>query len=140
MDAYSSVVYPAVLVVCGALLVLGIVTLVFVGAHRVLQWVVTAAYVVVAVQALWVVGLLLNGNPAGLVVTLGYLLATCALLPLLGIGRLGEPDAAAEDPDPMRPILAPDQIARVDGAAAIAVGIALAVASWRLTVVLGGGS
>ena len=140
MDGYSSVVYPAVLAVSGALVVLGIVTLIAVGAHRVLQWAVTAAYVVVAIQAAWVGYLLISGTKADAVVTIGYLLATLALLPLLGIGRLGHPDAAAEDPDPNRPVLAPDQIARVDGAAAIAVGIALAVASWRITVLLGGGS
>ena len=119
---------------------MGIATLIFVGAHKVLEWAVTAAYVVVGLQALWVVGLLVTGTSASLVLTLGYLLATIALLPLLGIGRLGHPDAALEDPDPSRPVLAPDQIARVDGGAAIAVGIALAVASWRITVVLGGGS
>jgi hypothetical protein len=140
VDAYLSIAYPAVLVVCGALVATGIVTLVFVRAHRVLQWVVTAAYVAAVIQALWIAALLLSGTSADLVVTLGYLLATLALLPLLGIGRLGHPDAAHEDPDPSRPVLAPDQIARVDGAAAIAVGIALAVASWRLTVVLGAGS
>jgi len=140
VGAYSSLVYPAVLVVSGALVVLGVATLIAVGAHRVLQWAVTAAYVVVGLQALWVAALLLSGTKANLVVTLGYLLATVALLPLLGIGRLGHPDAALEDPDPSRPVLAPDQIARVDAGAAIAVGIALAVASWRITVLLGGGS
>ena len=140
MGAYTSFVYPAVLAVSAALVVLGIATLIFVGAHKVLEWAVTAAYVVVALQALWVVGLLLTGTSASLVLTLGYLVATIALLPLLGIGRLGHPDAALEDPDPSRPVLAPDQIARVDGGAAIAVGIALAVASWRITVVLGGAS
>lgn len=137
MGAYSSAVYPAVLIVSAALVVLGIATVVFVGAHRILQWAVTAAYVVVVVQILAVAALLLTGTSADLAVTIGYLLATAALLPLLGIGRLGHPDAAAEDPDPNRPVLAPDQIARVDGAAAIAVGIALAVASWRITVLLG---
>jgi len=140
VGAYTSFVYPAVLAVSAALVVLGIATLIFVGAHKVLEWAVTAAYVVVALQALWVVGLLLTGTSASLVLTLGYLVATIALLPLLGIGRLGHPDAALEDPDPSRPVLAPDQIARVDGGAAIAVGIALAVASWRITVVLGGAS
>ena len=140
MGAYTSFAYPAVLAVSAALVVLGIATLIFVGAHKVLEWAVTAAYVVVALQALWVVGLLLTGTSASLVLTLGYLVATIALLPLLGIGRLGHPDAALEDPDPSRPVLAPDQIARVDGGAAIAVGIALAVASWRITVVLGGAS
>ena len=140
MGAFVSFVYPLVLCVCGALLLAGLATVVFVRAHRWLEWVVTATYVAVAIQAAWVVYLLVTGTSADLITTVGYLLATLALLPLLGIGRLGHPDAAVEDPDPSRPVLAPDQIARVDGAAAVAVAIALAVASWRLTVLLGGGS
>lgn len=138
MGAYLHVIFPAVLAVSAVLVLHGLVTLVAVGTHRSLQWVVTAAYIVVALQAIAVVVLLVTGTSADLVLAIGYLLATVALLPLLGIGRLGTPEAAAADPDPNRPVLAPDQIARVDAGAAIAVGIALAVASWRITVVLGG--
>lgn len=140
MGDYTAAIYPAVLLVCAALVVHGLVTLFAVGTHRSLQWVVTAAYVAVVLQGLAVFYVLVTGTDADLVLTIGYLLATVALLPLLGIGRLGHPDAALEDPDPNRPVLAPDQIARVDAAAAIAVGIALAVASWRITILLGGGS
>lgn len=138
MGAYLDVVYPAVLVVSAVLVLHGVLTLFAVGTHRSLEWVVTATYVVVVVQALFVAGLLISGVSADLVLAIGYLLATVALLPLLGIGRLGTPEAAEADPDPNRPVLAPDQIARVDAGAAIAVGIALAVASWRITIVLGG--
>ena len=134
---YTSFIYPAVLAVCGLLVVVGIVTLVFVRAHRVLEWVVSATYVVVALQALAVMWALVSGSDAGLVITIGYLLATVALLPLMGIARLGTPEAAEMDPDPNRPVLQPDQIARVDAGAAIAVGIALAVASWRLLILVG---
>ncbi|MGC4174922.1 hypothetical protein [Demequina sp.] len=138
MSAYLHVIYPAVLVVSAVLVLHGVVTLIAVGTHRSLEWVVTATWIAVVVQAaavfyVWVV----DGTPDA-VLTIGYLLATVGLLPLLGIGRLGTPEAAAADPDPNRPVLAPDQIARVDAGAAIAVGIALAVASWRLTIVLGG--
>ena len=140
MGAYSSVIYPAVLADCVVLAVVGIVTLVWIGAHRVLKWVVTATYLVVLVQAAAVVTLLISGADADVIITVGYLLATVGLLPLLGIGRLGAPDAAAADPDPNRPVLQPDQVARVDAGAAIAVAIALAVASWRITILLGGGS
>ena len=138
MGFYLDFLYPAVLVVSALLVVHGVVTLIAVGTHRSLQWLVTATYVVVVLQAATVVVLLFSGASADLVLAIGYLLATVALLPLLGIGRLGTPEAAAADPDPERPVLAPDQIARVDAGAAIAVGIALAVASWRITVVLGG--
>jgi hypothetical protein len=138
VGVYLHFIYPLVLLVSAALVLHGIVTLLAVGTHRSLQWVVTAAYVAVVLQAGAVVVLLVSGASADLVLSIGYLLATLALLPLLGIGRLGTPEAAAADPDPDRPVLAPDQIARVDAGAAIAVGIALAVASWRITVVLGG--
>jgi hypothetical protein len=138
VDSYVSFVYPAVLGISALLVLTGIVTLVFIRAHRVLEWVVTAAYIVVAIQALWVIGMLITGTSASLPLALGYLIATLALLPLLGIGRLGTPEAAAMDPDPNRPVLQPDQIARVDAGAAIAVGIALAVASWRIVIVFGG--
>jgi hypothetical protein len=138
VGVYLHVIYPLVLAVSAVLVLHGVLTLIAVGTHRSLQWVVTAAYVVVGVQAIAVVVLLLSGANADLVLAIGYLLATLALLPLLGIGRLGTPEAAAADPDPDRPVLAPDQIARVDAGAAIAVGIALAVATWRITVVLGG--
>lgn len=138
MGLYTSAIYPAVLAICGLLVVVGLVTLVFVRAHRVLEWVVTAAYAVVALQALAVIWALLSGSSSGgLVITIGYLLATVALLPIMGIARLGTPEAAAYDPDPNRPVLQPDQIARVDAGAAIAVGIALAVASWRLVILVG---
>ena len=140
MGAYSSVIYPAVLSDCVALALVGIVTLIWIRAHRALQWIVTATYLVVALQAVAVIALLISGVDADAIITVGYLLATVGLLPLLGIGRLGTPDAAAADPDPNRPVLQPDQIARVDGGAAIAVAVALAVASWRITVLLGGGS
>ena len=137
MGVYTSFIYPAVLAVCGLLVIVGLVTLVFVRAHKVLEWVVTATYAVVALQAIAVIWALLSGNSAGLVITIGYLIATLALLPLMGIARLGTPEAAAMDPDPNRPVLQPDQIARVDAGAAIAVGIALAVASWRLLILVG---
>jgi len=140
VGAYSSVIYPAVLADCVALAVAGIVTLVWIRAHRALQWIVTATYLVVALQAIAVIALLISGVDADAIIAVGYLLATVGLLPLLGIGRLGTPDAAASDPDPNRPVLQPDQIARVDGGAAIAVAIALAIASWRITVLLGAGS
>jgi hypothetical protein len=138
VGVYLHFIYPLVLLVSAVLVLHGMLTLFAVGTHRSLQWVVTAAYVAVVLQAGAVVVLLVSGASADLVLSIGYLLATLALLPLLGIGRLGTPEAAAADPDPDRPVLAPDQIARVDAGAAIAVGIALAVASWRITVVLGG--
>lgn len=137
MDAYLTVVYPAVLAVCAALTLAGLVTLVWVPAHRALQWVVTATYVVVVLQAGFVLYGLVTVDGISIPTTLGYFIATLALLPLLGIGRLGEPHAAATDPDPNRPVLQPDQVARVDAGAAIIVAIALAVASWRITVIFG---
>lgn len=137
MELYSGYVYPAVLVWCGLLLATGIVTMIWVRAHRVLEWVVTGMWVVTGIQFVTVLVLLISGNDAGIVLTVGYLLASVALIPLLGIGRLGAPDAAAADPDPNRPVLQPDQIARVDGGAAVIIAVAAAVLAWRLAIILG---
>lgn len=132
MDAFEGFVYPLVLGFSALLAFVGLITLLWVSAHRVLKWVVTGAYIVTVIELVVVIGILLGGNGVPLVITIGYLLAAIALLPLLGIGRLGEPHAAAEDPDPNRPVLAPDQIARVDGTVAVIVAIAMAVVAWRI--------
>ncbi|WP_430868935.1 hypothetical protein [Demequina aurantiaca] len=137
MGFFEGFVYPLVLGFSAVLALTGLVTLVWVRAHRVLKWVVTAAYVVALIEVLAIANALLGGG-IPVVITLGYMLAAIALVPLLGIGRLGEPDAAAEDPDPNRPVLAPDQIARVDGAVAIIVAVAMAVVAWRIDVIFHG--
>lgn len=137
MDLFEGYVYPLVLGFSALLALMGVVTLVFVRAHRVLTWAVTAAYVVTLIEVLAIVNALLGGG-VPIVITLGYMLAAIALMPLLGIGRLGDPEAAADDPDPNRPILAPDQIARVDGAVAVIVAIAMAVVAWRLDTIFSG--
>lgn len=136
MGIYTGVIYPAFLGVSALLAVMGIVTMIQVRAHRVLQWVVTGMWIMTGVHLIAVVGVLLGGNDAGLVLTFGYLLASLILLPFLGIGRLGEPDAAALDPDPTRPVLQPDQIARVDGGAALIVAVAAGVLVWRVYEIL----
>lgn len=137
MAAFEGFVYPLVLGFSVVLALAGLVTLVWVRAHRSLKWVVTAAYVVTLIEVLAIANVLLGGG-VPIVITLGYMLAAIALVPLLGIGRLGEPDAAAVDPDPNRPVLAPDQIARVDGVVAVIVAIAMAVVAWRLDTIFQG--
>lgn len=137
MTAYLDAVYPAVLAATAVLFLAGGVTMAFIGAHRALTWVVTGFYVVTAVEVVTVLGILIGGD-VPVVITIGYVLAAVALLPLLGIARIGAPDAASTDPD--RPILQPDQTARVDGAAAMIVAVAAAVVAWRIAVILGGAS
>lgn len=132
MTAYLNAVYPAVLVATSVLFVLSAVTLVWIRAHRVLQWVVTGFYVVTLVEVLTILGAIFGGG-VPIVISVGYTLAAIALLPLLGISRLGLPDA--EDPDPNRPVLAPDQIARVDALAGLIIAVAAAVVAWRLAVI-----
>lgn len=140
MEYYATTVYPVVLAASAVLALAGVASLVVVRAHRVLTWVVTGIYVVVGAHLVAVVAGLLSGPDVDLVITAGYLLASLGLLPLLGIARLGAPEAKRADVDPDRPVLQPDQIARVDGAVAVAVAIALAVVSWRLTEVFGAAS
>ncbi|MDE0572877.1 hypothetical protein ON058_05540 [Demequina sp. B12] len=136
MGVYAGVVYPAYLAVCALLLLAGGATLIWVNLHPWLKRVVTVMWIVTGVHAVTVVAVLLGDSEAGIVLTLGYLLASVLLLPLLGIGRLGEPENAAFDPDPNRPVLAPDQIARVDGGVAIIIAIAGAVLAWRVFEIL----
>ncbi len=108
-------------------------------AHRVLTWIVSAFYVVTAVEVITLIVVLVGGG-VPIVITVGYMLAAIALLPLLGIARMGSPDSdtQAGDRDPNRPILQPDQIARVDGAAAMIIAIAAAVVAWRVATILSG--
>jgi len=135
MTAYLNAVYPAVLVATVILFLMGAVTLVWIRAHRVLQWVVTGFYVVTLVEVLTLLSAIFGGD-APIVITVGYTLAAIALLPLLGISRLGLPDT--DDPDPNRPVLQPDQIARVDALAALLIAVAAAVVAWRLAVIFEG--
>lgn len=135
MTAYLNAVYPAVLTATAVLFVVGAVTLAWIRAHRVLQWVVTGFYVVTLVEVLTVLSAIFGGG-IPIVMTVGYTLAAIALLPLLGISRLGLPDT--DDPDPNRPVLQPDQIARVDAVAALIIAIAAAVVAWRLATIFQG--
>lgn len=136
MELYTGVVYPAVLVVSAVLAITGLVTLAWPPARRALRVLTPLTYAVVGVHATAVVILLVTVVQASLVLTLGYLIASAALMVLLGIGRLGTPEAAANDPDPNRPVLSPVQIARVDGASALIVAIALATVAWRIHLIL----
>ncbi len=135
MTAYLNAVYPAVLVATGVLFAGGAVTLAWIRAHRVLQWIVTGFYVVTLVEVLTLLSAVFGGG-VPIVETVGYTLAAIALLPLLGISRMGLPDP--EDPDPSRPVLAPDQIARVDAVAALIIAVAAAVVAWRLATIFTG--
>ncbi|SEI95123.1 hypothetical protein [Demequina mangrovi] len=140
MAVYTGVVFPLVLVVCAALALAGAATLAFPRLHRAVQWAVPVTIGAVALQAVTVIVLLFSGADVDLILTLGYLIASVALLALLGIGRLGTPEAAAADPDPNRPVLSPVQIARVDAASALIVAVAIAVVSWRILVILESGA
>ena len=134
MSAYLDVAYPAFLVACAVLFIAGGVTMALIQAHRALTWVVTAFYVATVGMVAVVVATIVRGD-VPVVITVGYVLAALALLPLLGIARIGAPDAGPRDPN--RPVLQPDQIARVDGAAAMIVAVAAAVVAWRIAVIFG---
>ncbi|WP_062298687.1 hypothetical protein [Demequina maris] len=138
MELYTGVIHPLVLVVSALLALAGIATLVWAPAHRALRVLVPVTYVIVAAHTVTVAFLLFTGTDVDLILTLGYVIASVALLALLGIGRLGTPEAAAADPDPHRPVLTAVQVTRVDAAAAVIVAVALAVVAWRVLVILQG--
>ena len=128
MDVYVDTIYPLVQVACLALMIIGVVTLFAPRTHKVLKFAVTGFWVAIAIEVLGVIFLIVSGE-APVFITAAYLLAAIALLPLLGIGRLGTPEAAKDDPE--RPVLQPNQIARVDAGVAVLVAIAQAVVAWR---------
>lgn len=127
-------VLAGALVLLAALFVASALTLATPRFHGGLKGVVTALWVASAIVLGWAIYALVTGSHAGGTVTvIGYAVTLVALVPLFGIGRLGEPGAVA---DPNAPVLAPDQIAKVDAGAAMIVGTAWAVVVWRLTVLL----
>jgi hypothetical protein len=128
MNVFIDTIYPVVLAACLALAVFGLVTLFFHRAHAAMRYAVTSFVIIIAVEGLAVIYAIVSGD-APAFITIAYLVAALALLGLLGIARLGTPEAAAKDPG--RPVLAPDQIAKVDAAAAILVAGAQAVVAWR---------
>ena len=131
----ANVALAGALVVLAALFVASAMALISPRFHGVLKWTVTALWVASAVVLVWSLYSLATGaHTGGIVTVIGYTVTLVALVPLFGIGRLGEPGAVN---DPNAPVLAPDQIAKVDAGAAIIVGIAWAVVVWRLTVLLG---
>ncbi|WP_169748152.1 hypothetical protein [Demequina rhizosphaerae] len=136
MELYTGVIHPLVLGVSALLALTGLITLAWAPAHRALRLLVPVTYAAVAVHTVAVVVLLLTGADADIILTLGYTVASVALLALLGIGRLGTPEAASADPDPHRPVLTRSQITRVDAASAVIVAVALAVVAWRVLVIL----
>lgn len=131
--AFLDVIYPGVLIATGVLFIAGLASLVVIRLHKPLTWVVSGFWVVTAIEVLVIIGALVTGT-IPVVMTVGYILAALALLPLLGIARLGDPEAASEDPN--RPVLQPDQMARVDGVAAMIVAIAAAVVAWRVAEII----
>ncbi len=131
--AFLDVIYPGVLIASGVLFIAGLSSLVVIRLHKPLTWVVSGFWAVTAIEVLVIIGALMTGT-IPVVMTVGYILAALALLPLLGISRLGDPEAAADDPN--RPVLQPDQMARVDGVAAMIVAVAAAVVAWRVAEII----
>ncbi|WP_062464250.1 hypothetical protein [Demequina soli] len=138
MELYTGVIYPLVLVVCAVLAALGLATLATPRTHRLLKLAIPVAYAATGIHAAAVVVLMLTGLDQDLFLSIGYTVASIAVLALLGIGRLGTPEAAAADTDPDRPVLTPAQIVRVDAVAAVIVAVALATVFWRVLTIVEG--
>jgi hypothetical protein len=147
MRAFSDVVYPAVLLAMVAVLAAGAVAYLTATRSSTTQRPVRFARLLIA--ATWVargatgfeivaVGALLGAGVTHppMVMLVGYLVAAVAILGLLGISRLGAPPAADQAHDPDQPVLSPRQMVQADGAAAMLVGVALAVVAWRLNTIL----
>ena len=135
MNVFEDTIYPLVLVACLALFVFGLVTLIAPRTHKALKFAVTGFWVAIAVEVMAVIFVIVSGE-SPVFITAAYLFAAIALLPLLGIGRLGTPEAAKKDPG--RPVLQPDQIARVDASVAMIVAVAEAVVAWRFLEIMQG--
>jgi len=127
MQLYLDAGYPLILAVSGVLAVMGMVTMVWVRTHGLLRQAGRTYVGAIVAQAIVVVIAVFQGAPAFM--TLSYAVASLAVLVALGISRLGTPEAAADDPT--RPVLQPDQQARVDAGAALLVALAQAVIAWR---------
>lgn len=128
MTVFVDTIYPVVLAACLALALFGIVTLIFHRAHSAMRYAVMGFVIVIALEVLAVAYAIVSGDAAPFI-TIAYVVAALALLGLLGIARLGTPEAAAKDPG--RPVLSPEQRAKVDAGAAILVAGAQAVVAWR---------
>lgn len=134
MEWYVAWGYPAVLVASGLLAVLAAATMLVVRAHPILRAAHRGFAAVVLAQAVLVIVAVIQGAPAFM--SISYLAASLVVLFPLGISRLGTPEAAAAEPG--RPVLQPDQRARVDAGAAILVAIAQAVIAWRFVEIFQG--
>ncbi len=105
--------------------------------HMTLLRVTTAVWIMVLLQTIsGFIVLIWGQGPFSWITGTGYLVAAIVMLPLLGIGRLGEPAAPGVDRNPDAPVLSPRQIAKVDGIAAMVIGAGLIVIAWRLGDVL----
>ena len=138
---YQNVVFPGMVVSFGVLIMLALVTLVWWRTHPWIKRAVTLIYVVSIIQAIAVIVAIINGVEGEVLTVWGYLLVSLMLLPMFGLGRLGDPDIDPESSfaqkNPDRPILAADQIARVDAVSALILGISLVTVSWRLHDLIG---
>ncbi len=135
MTVFLDTVYPVVLAASAVLVLIGVITLITLRAHSVLRLAVLGYVLVLGVEFLAVIYALIAGGPH-IVMTLAYLIAAVLVVPLLRISRMGTPEAAKDDPG--RPVLQPDQIAKVDAGAAILVAGAQAVVAWRFAEIMAG--
>lgn len=131
MPAFTTVVYPVLLIASLALAVLGGLTIAAPRLHRVLKAVHVAYRVLIFLECAVIAWAIIAGDTPVLMTAM-YIGAILATLLLLGIGRLGTPEAAQKNPEAGRPILSPAQVAKVDGGAAVLVAVAQAVLTWRV--------
>lgn len=131
MSLFTDFAYPAVLIASALFALVGIATILQPGLRRVLAVTQRLYVFLIMAQAIVIVIATIQGQ-SPVFMTLMYVVAILLTLALVGIGRLGSPEAAERSGEAGRPVLTLEQISKVNGGAAVLVAAAQAVLTWRV--------
>lgn len=131
MSLFADFAYPAALIASALFALVGIATILQPGLRRVLAVTQRLYVFLIMAQAIVIVIATIQGQ-SPVFMTLMYVVAILLTLALVGIGRLGSPEAAERSGEAGRPVLTLAQISKVNGGAAVLVAAAQAVLTWRV--------
>lgn len=131
MSLFADFAYPAALIASALFALVGIATILQPGLRRVLAVTQRLYVFLIMAQAIVIVIATIQGQ-SPVFMTLMYVVAILLTLALVGIGRLGSPEAAERSGEAGRPVLTLEQISKVNGGAAVLVAAAQAVLTWRV--------